>query len=244
DSPGTTDSARTTDTPGTTDSARTTDTPGTTDSTHTSDTPNTADTADSSDTPNTADPSDASNSSDTSGADKVIGVIDVDVAASPATSPTPCATHPRAHRDSNAEGNGYRPGGRIVNGWIRIIRIVGRAVDHRRAIRRHIDHLWIRLLDHDHALGFHDLRLYDLLLVGFQVALLLCLLAHPLHRVHHVLLLRQECIAQVRRPLNVIGQALDQVGQTGHRRDAGVPGLLGDGGGEGLILQAGVLDQP
>jgi hypothetical protein len=104
--------------------------------------------------------------------------------------------------------------------------------------------LRIRLLDDDHALRFDDLCLHDLLFIRLQIALFLRLLAHPLHGIHYVLLLREERIAKIGGPLDVISQPLYHVGQARHRLNTRVPRLLGNGSGERLILQAGVFRKP
>ena len=55
---------------------------------------------------------------------------------------------------------------------------------------------------------------------------------------------REEGVAELGRPLDVVGQALDRVGQARHPLDAGVPRLLGHGVRQGLALQVLVLHQP
>ena len=94
----------------------------------------------------------------------------------------------------------------------------------------------IGLFDDDHALVFDDFGFHLLLLGGFQIALFLGLLAHALHGIHHIALLRQECVAQVGGPLNVVGEALDYIGQSRQGLDAWVPGLLRYGISESLVL--------
>jgi len=68
--------------------------------------------------------------------------------------------------------------------------------------------------------------------------------SHPLHGVHHIALLREEGIAEVGRPLDVVAQAFDDVGQPGEPLNGRIPIFLLDGGGEGLALQVGVPGQP
>jgi hypothetical protein len=104
--------------------------------------------------------------------------------------------------------------------------------------------LRIRLFDYDHTLAFDNLRLYFLLLVRFQVAVALGLLAHALHGVHHIALLRKEGVAQVGGPLNVVGQSLDQVGEARQRLHAWIPGLLSNGIGKSLVFQILVFLKP
>jgi hypothetical protein len=99
-------------------------------------------------------------------------------------------------------------------------------------------------LDHDHTLILNDLGFYLLLLGRFQIAGVLCLLAHALHGIHHIALLRQKRVAQVRGPLNVFCQTLYYFGQRSQRLNAWIPGLFHGGIGECFILQPGILCQP
>ena len=130
---------------------------------------------------------------------------------------------------------------RVVDGRVRVDR---RAVDDRRAVRRHVDDLRVRRLDDDDFLRLDDLRL-DLLLLGrLQGVVVLRLLPHPLAGVHDVGLLGEEGVAEVGRPLDVVGEPLHGVGEGGHRLDGRVPRLLGDGVRERLVLQVRVLRHP
>jgi hypothetical protein len=104
--------------------------------------------------------------------------------------------------------------------------------------------LWISLFDYDHTLALDDLGLHLLLLARFQITGVLRLLAHALHSIHQIALLRQESVAQIGGPLDVVCQALDYIGQSGHRLDTWIPGLLRDGIGECLILEPGIPRQP
>jgi hypothetical protein len=128
---------------------------------------------------------------------EVVVVVDIDVVvAAPSATPSPTAAPKRAHHDANTKGDCHACG--VVSRWRivdRRVRINGRAVHHDRIIRGHVHDLRIRLLDDDYALIFDDLRFYFLLLIRFQIALILCLLAHALDRIHHILLLSQERIA-------------------------------------------------
>jgi hypothetical protein len=67
-----------------------------------------------------------------------------------------------------------------------------------------LDHLWVRLLNNDHLFVLNRLGFYLHLFVRLQ-ALILGLLAHALDRVHHIRLLRQECVPQIGCPLNIVG---------------------------------------
>jgi ABC-type siderophore export system fused ATPase/permease subunit len=68
------------------------------------------------------------------------------------------------------------------------------------------------LLNNNDRIAFDHLGLHLLLLVAFQVASILCFLAHSLYGRHHIALLRKKCIAKVSRPLNVIRQPLHHIG--------------------------------
>src|SRR5258706_10651587 len=175
---------------------------------------------------------------------EIVVVIDVDVVVA-APAPAPAAAPGRPHHHANAKRNRQSRSvvsrRRIVNGRVGIHR---RAVHHDRIIRRYIHDLWIGLFDHDHTLVLDDFGFYLLLLGRFQIASVLCLFAHALHGIHHIALLRQEGIAQIRGPLNVVCQALYDIGQRGQSLDAWIPGLFHDGIGECLILQTGILCQP
>ncbi len=80
--------------------------------------------------------------------------------------------------------------------------------------------------------------------LDLQGSLLLRLLPHPLDGVHDVALLVEEGVPEIRRPLDVVAEPLDDVGNRRHRLDARVPGLLGDRVGERLVLQVLVLREP
>ena len=181
-------------------------------------------------------------------ADKVVVVVDVDVVVAPAAAPAPAASAPRSsHRPANSERDRACSNDctcrirRIVN---RRIRIDWRAIDNRGRIRRHIDDIWISLLDDDHRLFLNDLCLYSLLRVGLQGSCALRFLAHSLNGVHNVALLREKSIAKFCRPLNVIGQPLHQVWESRHSLNARVPRLFRDSIGKRLALQVFISLKP
>jgi hypothetical protein len=128
---------------------------------------------------------------------EIVVVIDSDVVVTtPAAAPTPTSAPHRPHRNTNAKRD--RHPRRIISRW----RIVNRGIGVHRwpihdrwIVRRHIHDLRIRLLDNDRALVFDDLGFYLLLLVRFQIACALGLLAHTLHGFHQIALLRQKGVA-------------------------------------------------
>jgi hypothetical protein len=128
---------------------------------------------------------------------EVIVVVDIDVVvAAPSTIPSPTTAPERAHHDANTKRD--RHAGSVIPRWRIVDRRVGidrRTVHHDRIISRYIHDLRIRLLDDDYTFAFDNLRLYFLLFIGFQIALLLRLLTHTLDGIHDVLLLCEECIA-------------------------------------------------
>jgi hypothetical protein len=83
-------------------------------------------------------------------------------------------------------------------------------------------------LDHNHFFAFDSLRHHLLLLVRRQRSGVLRLVAHALNRIHHVFLLREERVAQIRGPLNVVRQTFHHVRQRRHRLNTRVPRLLLD----------------
>jgi hypothetical protein len=64
--------------------------------------------------------------------------------------------------------------------------------------------LRIRLFHNNDTLAFDNLGFDLLLLIRFQVALVLSLLAHPLYRIHYIALLRQKRVAEIGRPLDIV----------------------------------------
>jgi hypothetical protein len=74
------------------------------------------------------------------------------------------------------------------------------------------------------------------LLIGRECSGVLRLIAHSLDRIHHVLLLREEGIAEIRGPLNIVRQALNDIGQRRHRLNARLPRLLLDCFSELLLV--------
>jgi hypothetical protein len=146
-----------------------------------------------------------------------------------------------AERDRAGRDDGARRNRRIVDRRVGVDR---RAVDDYRVVGRNIDDLRVRRLDDDDRLLLDDLRLDRLLLGRLERPGPLGLLAHPLDGIHDVGLLREERVAEFGGPLDVVPEALDDVGQRRHRLDARVPRLLRDLVSQRLVFQARVLREP
>jgi len=128
---------------------------------------------------------------------EIVIVVYVDVVvAAPSAVIAPAPRPHCSHGHSNAEGNCHSRSvvtwGRIRNGGIGIRR---RTIHYSGVIARNVNDLRIGLLDHNHLLVLHHLRLYLHLLVRLQVSLILCLRAHALDGIHYIRLLRQESIS-------------------------------------------------
>jgi hypothetical protein len=161
----------------------------------------------------------------------------------PSAAVTPASAPGGAHSYSNAEGNRHPRHG-PARRWRRGVRVNGRAVNYCWIVAGNIDDLRIRLLNYDNGFVFHHLGLDLLLLGGFQISFFLCLLAHALHRIHDIALLRQESITQIRGPLDILREPIDQVGKGSQALYARVPVLLFHGIHQGLVFQSFVLFQP
>jgi hypothetical protein len=83
------------------------------------------------------------------------------------------------------------------------------------------------LLNFDYLLAAGNcLGLHHRLGAGFQISSTLGFSTHPLNRVHHIGLLRQERIPQIRRPLNIVGHACDHIWISYQSLDTWIPRLL------------------
>ena len=138
----------------------------------------------------------------------------VDVVAAPAGTPTPATTPGRTHCYANAKRDSAR--GNYCSGgiwWVvnRGIGISGSAIHDGRVIRRHVNNLRVLLFNDDHALAFDSLRFDTDLLVGFQCPRVLRLVAHALDGIHHVALLCEKRVTEIRGPLNVVCQSFNYV---------------------------------
>jgi hypothetical protein len=101
------------------------------------------------------------------------------------------------------------------------------------------------LLNFDYLLSAGDgLGLHYRLLAGFQISCALSLGAHALNCVHYISLLREECVSQIRRPLNIAGHPLHYVWKLYQPLNAWVPRLLCHGVRERFALQIFVSIHP
>jgi hypothetical protein len=100
------------------------------------------------------------------------------------------------------------------------------------------------LFDDNYAFVFDDPGFHLLLFGGSQSTLVLRLLAHALHGIHNVALLREKGVAQIHSPLNVVAQTLYHVGQSRQRLYTWVPGLFRHRIGQLFVFQALVHIQP
>ena len=173
----------------------------------------------------------------------VVVAVDVDVHA--AAAPVDAAPQRVADTDADAPGDAGGDGARepVAGRWREEEGRVGRVgpgAEHvHRVVGRHKDHAGLRRLDHDHLrrrrglLHHHGrgrrrgwLRRHRDLFVALEVAGLLGALAQALHRVHHVLGLRQEGVTHVAHPFGLRAKRDQHIGeghQRGHRR---IPGLV------------------
>jgi hypothetical protein len=170
---------------------------------------NTTDTADTAYSSRPAHTADTAHTTDAAGNAipvEAVVVVDINTAAAPAATPPITAAPPRAHQDSRAKGErgaGRVVTGRIGDGWIWIGRFT---VYSCRLICRHVDNFRIGRFHHHHALVFDYSGFHRLLLGGVQSTFVLCLPAHALNGVHQIALLRQESIAKISGPLQVVSQ--------------------------------------
>jgi hypothetical protein len=162
-------------------------------------------------------------------------------AAAIAPTTAPCRSHGQPHTEGNRHACGVIARRRIVD---RRIGINWRSIHDHGVIAWNIDNFRIGLLDNHHLFGFHYLGLYRLLVGRFQVAGVLRLFPHALNGSHHVTFLDEECVTQIRGPLNVIGEAFYDFRDCGQALNAWVPGLFRDRIRKRLVLQVFVLCQP
>jgi hypothetical protein len=160
----------------------------------------------------------------------IIIVVDLNVATVPiATAPvaTPSAPRSGTQRDSRAPRQSCP--GDIPRIGIGIVRVLNRSrpVHHSRVVRGHINNVGVRLLDRDNLLATGNcLGLHYRLGAGFQTPCALSLRTHALDCIHHVRLLRQECVPQVGGPLDIARHPLNHVRELYQSLNAWIPRLL------------------
>ena len=81
----------------------------------------------------------------------------------------------------------------------------------------------------------HNLR------VGSQVAIIPGLFPLPLHRIHHILLLRQKGVTQLRGPIHVRSHHLQHRWKRNQRLHAGIPRKMVFGNGSGQVVPSEVV---
>ena len=101
-------------------------------------------------------------------ADVVVVDINVDVAVSPPAVVTPTAVVVRT--DGEPDPKGDRNARSVITGWRvvnRRIGVDGRSINDHGIIGRHVNDLWIGLLNDNYGLRFYYFRFHSLLLGGF-----------------------------------------------------------------------------
>lgn len=93
-------------------------------------------------------------------------------------------------------------------------------------------------------LVFDDFCFHLLLLSSFQVPFVLGFLAHPLYRIHNVVLLRQKSIPEISRPLDVVGEPLNHVRQGSESLNTWVPRFFRNRIRKRFVFEVFVLYQP
>ena len=152
-------------------------------------------------------------------------VVDVDIDLAPA--PVEAAEHRAGHGDSGTpcKAAHQRPTGipghhtGIVGGGIGGVR--PRAVNHGRVVRGNINDVGLGRLDDDRL----PLRHHVLLGRGLQVTGLLRLAPQTLDRFNHIALLRQEGVADLLRPVELVAHHVEHVGKPDQGLHARIPGL-------------------
>jgi hypothetical protein len=147
------------------------------------------------------------------------------------------------HRHLSARVAGVGVAGRVAVRR-RVVRLRRRRAVCRRRILRHVHGVRLGRLDDDRLLLVDDLLGDLLLLGGLERAAGLGQLPHALHRVQHVVLLGEEGVAKVLRPVEVLGHALQEVGELRETLDARVPVLLRERLVEVVALEVLVLAPP
>ena len=179
-------------------------------------------------------------------------VVDDDGTAAPAGMPAPPAPsmptaakeQPHINADTEAEPHSAEDDAARRPEPARIGIPERRSPDPRRIVDRNIEHRRVRRLDLNHRLAIVRCVYHVLLRRGCQFARFLGALPHALHRIHYVLLLRKERVAQIGGPGDVIIQPLQDVGEYHEGLNAGIPVLLLRGLRASGSVEAGVSLQP
>lgn len=171
-------------------------------------------------------------------------IVDDDSVAEPVRAPAPCVPSPpsaEAKTDVEADTEAETEVG-VKQCWIET---VGGNTPHIiRIINRYVDYIRICRNDFDHLLSVLILSVDNLLRCRREAAVGLRPDTHSLNCVHNIGLLRQECIAKIRGPADVLGQFIQGVGDSNKRLDARIPILLFGSIEELLALQVLVSIQP
>jgi hypothetical protein len=175
--------------------------------------------------------------------------VQQDSPAKPIRSPTPSKAAPQspaaakieAEIDAGQEGESYANPG--IKQW-RIIAKKRRAPNPLGIVHGDINHAGLGRRNVDRRLTVFSLSCHRLLGRRLQLSVGLRLGAQALHGAHHVRLLGQERVTQVRCPTDVLIQARQNIGKRDQGLDTGIPVLLPGGVHQGLTLQIAVLLQP
>ena len=123
--------------------------------------------------------------------------------------PVKIAIQPQANREADAEGDKRRAIASLIINLVRLI-------------NRHINHLWVSRNNFNLAAVSNHL----LLRRGLQVANVGSGRAQPLDGNHHILLLINKSLPQIRRPIQVVIHPFQNTWVASQSLDAGVPRLL------------------
>jgi hypothetical protein len=171
-------------------------------------------------------------------------IIDEHGMAEPARTPSPTApTSPPVETEAEVEAasEAEAESGVIERGIIAVNR---RSPDVDGIIGRHIYHLRVGRLNDDDLLPSLLLSCDRLLRRRRKIAITLCPGAHLLDRVHHVGLLREECVPKLGGPADILVQLRQRIRNCHQRLHAWIPGLLPRGVHERLAAEVLVPLQP
>jgi hypothetical protein len=175
--------------------------------------------------------------------------VQQDSPAKPIRSPTPSkpAPQPPAAAKIEAEINAGQERESHADPRIKQWRIIAkkrRAPNPFGIVHGNINHAGLGRRNVDRRLTVIRLRCHRLLGRRLQLAVGLRLGAQALHGTHHVRLLGQERVAQIRGPADVLIQARQHIGKRNQGLDARIPVLLPGRVHQRLTFQIAVLLQP